>query len=52
MDSYNKEVIFHLPGLFRLTKIYEMLLRGYEENPGVFKDNVKIGSIYGSPTVI
>ena len=52
MDSYNKEVIFHLPGLFRLTKIYEMLLRGYEENPGVFKDNVKIGYIYGSPTVI
>lgn len=52
MDSYNKEVIFHLPGLFRLTKIYEMLLRGYEQKPEMFKDNVKIGSIYGSPTVI
>lgn len=52
MDSYDKEVTFHLPGLFRLTKIYEMLLRGYEQNPEMFKDNVKIGSIYGSPTVI
>lgn len=52
MDSYNKEVVFHLPGLFRLTKIYEMLLSVYNENPDIFKDNVKIGSIYGSPTVI
>lgn len=52
MDSYNKEVVFHLPGLFRLTKIYEVLLRGYEQNPHMFKDNIKIGSIYGSPTVI
>jgi hypothetical protein len=52
MDSYNKEVVFHLPGLFRLTKIYEMLLNGYKNHPETFKDNVKIGSIYGSPTVI
>lgn len=52
MNSYNKEVTFHLPGLFRLTKIYEMLLQGLKESPHMFKDNIKIGSIYGSPTVI
>lgn len=52
MNSYNKEIVFHLPGLFRLTKIYEMLLDGYTNHPETFKDNVKIGSIYGSPTVI
>lgn len=52
MDSYNKEAIFHLPGLFRLTKIYEILLDGYTRHPEMFKDNVKIGSIYGSPTCI
>lgn len=52
MNSYNKEAIFHLPGLFRLTKIYEILLDGYVNHPEMFKDNVKIGSIYGSPTCI
>ena len=52
MNSYNKEAIFHLPGLFRFTKLYEVLLAGYTQHRDMFKDNVKIGSIYGSPTVI
>jgi hypothetical protein len=52
MNSYDTEVIFHLPGLFRLTKVYETLFAGMKQNPEMFKDNIKIGSIYGSPTVI
>ena len=52
MNSYNKETIFYLPGLFKFTNLYEALLRKYTENYYVFKDNVYIGAIYGSPTAI
>lgn len=52
MDSYNKKAIFHLPEIFKFTAIYEMLLRNYREHPETFKDNVVIGSVYGSPAAI
>lgn len=52
MNSYNTETIFHLPGLFRFVNIYERLLYDYKNNPQCFKDNVKIGSIYGCPNGI
>lgn len=49
MDKYSREIKFHLPGLFRFFKVYETLLTLYEVKREVFKDNVTIGSIYGSP---
>lgn len=52
MNSYNKETIFHLPGLFEYFNVYEQILQNYRKNPGCFKDNVKIGSIYGCPPAI
>ena len=52
MDSYDSETIFHLPGLFRFANVYEQILNNYESNPQCFKDNVKIGSIYGCPSGI
>ena len=52
MNSYNKEAIFYLPGLFRFTNLYKALLTKYIENKHIFKDNVFIGAIYGSPTAI
>lgn len=52
MDSYNEETIFYLPGLFRFTNLYEALLIKYNHNRYMFKDNIKIGAIYGSPTAI
>ena len=52
MDSYNKEVIFHLPGLFRFSGGYQTFLQLINENPDRLKDNVKIGSIFGSPQCI
>lgn len=52
MDSYNTEAIFHLPGLFMFHKGYYTLLELTQSRPEVFKDNIKIGSIYGSPQCI
>ena len=52
MDSYNKTAVFHLPGLFRFIRGYEVLLEMIQDNPSILKDNVKIGSIYGSPACI
>lgn len=52
MDSYKKTAIFHLPGMFKYPWIHEALLQKMQEVPHIFKDNVKIGSIYGSPTAI
>ena len=46
MDSYNTEAIFHLPGLFMFHKGYYTLLELTQSRPEVFKDNIKIGSIY------
>lgn len=52
MNSFDKEVIFHLPGLCRFAHVYSRLLVYYTDKPYYFRDNIKIGSIYGSPTVI
>lgn len=52
MDSYNKETIFHLPGLFRHFRLYQQILYNYKEHSEFFKDNIKIGSVYGCPPVI
>lgn len=49
MDKYLKPVYFHLPGIFEFTNIYERLVKLYMERSEVFKDNLIIGSIYGSP---
>lgn len=52
MDSYNKQVIFHLPGVFRFFNGYQVLLSLIKDRPYIVKDNIKIGSIYGSPQCI
>lgn len=52
MDTYNQETIFHLPGLFRYFDVYKQILDNMEASPQCFKDNVKIGSIYGCPNCI
>lgn len=52
MDSYNKETIFHLPGVFVFFVYYRELLSIIEDNPDALKDNTKIGSIYGCPPCI
>lgn len=49
---YSSKAIFHLPGVFRYYNIYDTLLNYRLENPHHFKDNVEIGSLYGSPTCI
>ena len=49
MNSYNKEAIFHLPGMFAHTSLYTCLLNLVKSNPDYLKNNVKIGSIYGTP---
>lgn len=51
-DYYNQKTIFHLPGLFHFTLIYEVILNAYKNHPEVFRDNVVIGSIYDSPGCI
>ena len=49
MDSYSRETIFHLPGIFEKGNIYLKLLDLYENHKEYFRDNLKIGSIYGTP---
>ena len=52
MDSYNKKIKFHLPGLFFFWPGYAQLLDLVTMRPGVLKDNVEIGSIFDSPQCI
>lgn len=52
MDSYNQEVIFHLPGLFRFFEVYKDIIDNMKDSPHMFKSNFKIGSIYGCPNMI
>lgn len=52
MNSYCKETIFHIPGAFRMARGCMRLLDLVQENPDILKDNVKIGSFYGSPQCI
>ena len=49
MDKFSRETVFHLPGIFEKSRIYERFLILYNEKPEFFRENVKIGSIYGSP---
>jgi len=49
MDKYSKTAYFHLPFNFSYLKLYEKVLELYETKRELFKDNVKIGSFYGSP---
>lgn len=52
VNSYNKEVIFHLPGIFEYAILYLRFLEEIFNNKYILKDNAKIGSIYGSPAGI
>lgn len=52
MTGYQSETIFHLPGAFEHFPIYRTFLQMYKEQYHMFKDNVKIGSIYGAPSGI
>lgn len=45
----NQDVIFHLPGAFIFHNAWRELLPFLKFRPEVLKENVKIGSIYGSP---
>lgn len=49
---YNQKTVFHLPGLFEHFPIYLDLLENWKVNPHMFKENVVIGSVYGSPPCI
>ena len=49
MDGYSKMTIFHLPGIFMHYPLYVKLFEEIQANPDILKDNVKIGSVYGSP---
>lgn len=52
MNSYNKEVMFHLPGMFMHFKVLRALIEIIEQHPEYMRDNAKIGSLYDSPTCI
>lgn len=52
MDSYDKKVNFHLPGVFHFWQGYKEFLTMILNNPDILKDNATIGSIYGSPQCI
>ena len=52
MDSYDKLIYFHLPGIFKFFNGYVALIQQIVENPDIVKDNARIGSIYGSPRCI
>lgn len=47
--DYSKETIFHLPGFFEKPVIYQKLLWIYNNERHKFRNNTKIGSIYGAP---
>ena len=47
--DYSRETIFHLPGIFEKVAVNQKLVWLYNNKPEVFRDNMKIGSMYGSP---
>lgn len=49
MNSYDKEIYFHLPGAFERAGIYLTLFNLGVTNPEYFKDNAGVGSVYGAP---
>lgn len=49
---YNQKAIFHLPGLFSHFDLYMEILHNYQVNRDMFKENVKIGSVYDAPPCI
>ncbi len=49
MNSYDKEIYFHIPGAFERSKICIVLIDLMSIEPHLFKDNAKIGSAYGAP---
>lgn len=49
MKQDNLKAIFHLPGAFEHFPMYKKLIELMEEQPEAFKENIKIGSIYGAP---
>ena len=49
MSGYKKKAIFHLPGAFEQVKLYQFWFNFFNKNPHYLKDNVIIGSVYGSP---
>lgn len=53
MDKYNEKITFYLPGAF--TSFFELLsylMENYSHRKEIFKDNVELGCIYGSPKCI
>lgn len=52
MNSYKSQAIFHLPALFEQFNFVKIFIDFINQNPQYLKDNVKIGSLYGSPTCI
>lgn len=50
MNSYNKEAIFHLPGIFEYFKVYKAFFQVLGMHPDALRENCKIGSLYGSPS--
>ena len=50
MNSYDKEAIFHLPGIFHFFKVYRAFFQVLAQYPEALRENCKIGSLYGSPT--
>jgi hypothetical protein len=52
MDSYDRKVYFHLPGIFHFWQGYKEFLTIILNRPGILKDNAVIGSVYGSPQCI
>lgn len=49
MNSYDKEIYFHIPGAFERSRICLVLIDLMSIEPHLFKDNAKIGSAYGAP---
>ena len=52
MNLYKSQAIFHLPALFEQFNFVQIFIDFINNNPQYLKDNVKIGSLYGSPTCI
>ena len=49
MNSYDKEIYFHLPGAFERSYVYLGLFNISVEHPEYFIDNACVGSVYGAP---
>ncbi len=52
MEGYDKEIIFHLPGLFEMGVVWQPFMEMLEADVSVLKFNARFGSIYGSPNCI